>query len=286
MQNILESTRAAVRSSASQPRPATGTAQPPRRSIADLLAPLNQIAVNSPNLVANRGAAFEIAGEAYELPRYLFVGPRGGVALIRIGLFAAIHGDEPEGAHALVQFVKLVEARPELAAGYCLSIYPVCNPTGFEDNTRRSRNGRDLNAEFWKNSLQPEIRILQAELISHSFDGIISLHTHGNGTGFYGIVRSLTLTKHLLGPALKAAEIFLPRDEREFIDGAPAHNGVGRDTTDGTLSAPPRVHPRPFEITLETPKAPPAYLKEFALAMALRTILVEYRKFIAYAPNL
>jgi murein peptide amidase A len=264
-------------------------AKPPlssRRSISDLLAPLEKIATNSPNLVANHGANFQVANESYELPRYLFVGPKGGGTPIRLGLFAAIHGNEPEGAHALVQFVKLLEARPELALGYCLSIYPVCNPTGFEDNTRHARSGRDLNREFWRNSAQPEVRILQAELVSHSFEGIISLHSHDNEGGLYGVVRSLTLTKHLIGPALKAAEIFLPRDEHDFIDGAPARDGVVRDLTEGVLSAPPKMYPRPFEITLEAPKAPPAYLKEFALAMALRSILVEYRKFIAYAPNL
>jgi hypothetical protein len=37
---------------------------------------------------------------------------------------------------------------------------------------------------------------------------------------------------------------------------------------------------------LETPQTPPAYLKEFALVAALKTVLTEYRKFIAYAPNL
>jgi protein MpaA len=220
MQNILDPIHGEA--NASRPKTHSSVAAPrARRSISDLLAPLEKIAASSPNLVANHGANFQVANESYEMPRFLFVGPRGGGSPIRLGLFAAIHGDEPEGAHALVQFVKLLEARPELAAGYCLSIYPVCNPTGFEDNTRQARNGRDLNREFWKNSARPEVRILQAELVSHSFDGIISLHSHGDGEGFYGVVRSLTLTKHLVGPALKAAEIFLPRDEHDFIGGRP-----------------------------------------------------------------
>ncbi len=108
-------------------------------------------------------------GETYELPRYLFVGPRGGDTPIRVGIFAGIHGDEPEGVRAVVQFIKLLEAKPELATGYYLSFYPVCNPTGFEDGTRHSRSGKDLNREFWRNSDEPEVRLLQAELISHSF---------------------------------------------------------------------------------------------------------------------
>jgi hypothetical protein len=257
-----------------------------RRDIAELLAPLEHLAANSANLVANHDARFKVNGDAYELPRYLFVGPRGGDTPIRLGVFAGIHGDEPEGVHALVRFIKLLEANPDLAAGYYLSFYPVCNSTGFEDGTRDSRTGRDLNREFWKNSNEPEVRLLQAELQSRSFQGIISLHTDDTSAGFYGIVRGATLTKHLIEPALSAAEKFLPRDERPVIDGFPARHGVIRDCYDGILSAPPKVRPRPFEIILETPSAPPEYLKELAFVAALQTILLEYNKFIAYAPNL
>jgi murein peptide amidase A len=257
-----------------------------RRSIADLLAPLEKIAAHSPNLVANHEARFEIDAETYELPRYLFVGPRGGDTPIRVGIFAAIHGNEPEGAHAIVQFIKLLEAKPELAAGYYLSFYPVCNPTGLEDDTRHSRSGRDLNREFWKNTAEPEVRLLQAELISHSFHGIISLHTDDTSAGFYGVARGATLTKHLIEPALQAAEKLLSRDERPVIDGFRARNGVIYDAYDGMLGAPPKVRPRPFEIILETPEAPPAYVKEYAFVAALQAVLAEYRKFIAYAPNL
>lgn len=257
-----------------------------RRSLTDLLAPLEKIAAHSPNLVANHEAQFEIGGETYELPRYLFVGPRGGDTPIRVGIFAGIHGNEPEGVHAIVQFIKLLEARPELAAGYYLSFYPVCNPTGFEDDTRHSRSGRDLNREFWKNTDEPEVRLLQAELVSRSFHGIISLHTDDTSTGFYGVVRGATLTKHLIEPALQAAEKLLSRDERPVIDGFQARNGVIYDAYDGMLSAPRKVRPRPFEIILETPKAPPAYVKEYAFVAALQAVLAEYRTFIAYAPNL
>jgi murein peptide amidase A len=269
---------------ASRPNPLKREFQ--RRSLADLLAPLEKIAANSPNLVANHEARFEVNGETYTLPRYLFVGPRGGDTPIRIGIFAAIHGDEPEGAHALVQFIKLLEAKPELAAGYYLSFYPVCNPTGFEDGTRFSRRGKDLNREFWKNSEEPEVRLLQAELLSRSFQGIIALHTDDTSHGFYGFANGATLTKNLIEPALAAAEKFLPRDERPVIDGFAARNGIIRDCYAGVLSAPAKARPRPFELILETPPSPPEYLKQCAFVASLQTILLEYQKFIAYAPNL
>src|SRR5260370_13635146 len=182
------------------------------RLLGGLVAPLDEIAANSPNLVANPGARFEVAGEAYELPRYWFIGPGGGAAPIRIGICAGIHGDEPEGSRAIVQFVKLLEAKPELVTGYCLHLYPVCNPAGYEDGTRLSRSGKDLNREFWTDSAEPEVRLLEAEIISRSFDGIISLHTDDTSEGFYGIAQGALLAKHLIEPALAAAAELLPRD--------------------------------------------------------------------------
>ena len=41
-----------------------------------------------------------------------------------------------------------------------------------------------------------------------------------------------------------------------------------------------------FEITLETPGLAPRYLQEQALVAALLMILGEYRRVMAYAPNL
>jgi len=257
-----------------------------RRSIAGLLTPLDRIAAGSLHLIANHGATFEHEEETYEVPRYLFIGPKAGDEPLRIGIFAGMHGDEPEGIHALVRFLTLLESEPELAAGYRLFAYPVCNPTGVEDGTRHSRHGKDLNREFWRNSSEPEVRLLQSELVAHSFHGIIALHTDDTSHGFYGFAQGATITKHLIEPALKAASEFLPRNEDDQIDGFRASNGIIRKSYEGALSAPPKVRPRPFDITLETPQAAPTYLKEAALVAALRTILVRYREFIAYAPNL
>jgi hypothetical protein len=257
-----------------------------RRSIAELLAPLDRLVKESPNLVVTRTAQFETQKESYVLPRYQFIGPKSGDAPIRVGIFAGIHGDEPEGAYAAVRFLRFLEAYAETAKGYYLSVYPVCNPTGFEDNTRHSRRGKDLNREFWNNSAEPEVGLLQKELVSNSFHGIISLHIDDTSDGFYGYVGGSTLTKNLIEPALKAADAFLPLDKRALIDGFPARSSVVSDSFPGVLRAPPEVRPRPFEINLEAPKDRPAFLTEWAFVAALLSILAGYRKFIAYARNI
>lgn len=257
-----------------------------KRSLAELLEPLDRLASKSASLIAKHDAKFERNGRRYVLPRYFFVGPQGGGDPIRVGIFAAIHGDEPAGAHALVDFLSVLEANPELATGYCLFAYPVCNPTGFEDNTRHARTGHDLNREFWNNSKEPEVRLLQTELFSHAFDGIISLHSDRESDGVYGFANGNTLTKNLVEPALRAAEEILPRNQKGVIDGFTARNGIIRASYQGMLSAPPKLRPRPFEILLETPNAAAPFLQQKAFVAALLSILGEYRKFIAYAANL
>lgn len=102
------------------------------RSLTDFVAPVEESARQSASLLSKSLAAFEVEGNDYHIPRYLFIGPRGGDDPIRLGLFAAIHGDEPEGANALVQLLQVLEQRPELARDFFLFVYPVCNPTGYE----------------------------------------------------------------------------------------------------------------------------------------------------------
>src|SRR5579872_44083 len=191
-----------------------------RRLSDRLLAPFDDLVGRSAHLLATS------TNEPQPLSRYLYLGERGGGDVIRLGIFATLHGDEPEGALALGRFVRLLEQDPEIARGYALFVYPMCNPTGFSDGTRHSRSGKDLNREFWRQSTEPEVRFLESEICLHAFDGIITLHTDNTSNGVYGYVNGSVLSEHLLKPALRAAEQFLPRDRRHVIDGFPARDGI------------------------------------------------------------
>ncbi len=259
---------------------------PERRALDRLLSQLDQLAENSDYLIRKPFGRFESAGRSYTMPRYVFLGPTGGGDTIRIGIFATIHGDEPEGALALTRLVAALEKNPELAKGYCLLLYPVCNPTGFEDNTRHSRNGRDLNREFWKESTEPEVRLLETEIWLHAFDGIITLHADNTSDGLYGYVAGAVLAENLLEPALREAERFLPRNQQRQIDGFAARNGVISQSYPGVLRAPVNMSRPPFEITLETPQKAPLHRQVEAFSVALQTILVELRYLMAIAQNI
>lgn len=252
----------------------------------DLLAPLERTAETSPRFVSRSRGNFASAGNDYSLPRYVYVGPKGGGETIRIGVFATIHGDEPEGALGLARFISTLEGNPQIAEGYALFLYPVCNPGALEAGTRHSSSGKDLNREFWKNSTEPEVRYLEAEIARNTFDGIITLHTDDTSDGLYGFVGGAVLTENLLEPALRAAEQFLPRNRGRVIDGFAARHGIITDCYHGVLRAPPGLERPPFEITFETPQRVPVDRQVEAFNAALQTILVEYRGFMAMAQNI
>lgn len=229
---------------------------------------------------------FESDGQRYRLPRYIYLGPPGGGDQIRLGIFATIHGDEPEGALALARFISELERHPEIAKGYALFIYPVCNPTGFEDNTRHSRTGKDLNREFWRQSPEPEVGYLESEICLHAFDGIITLHSDDTSDGLYGFVSGAVLSENLLEPALREAEHFLPRNHRRKIDGFAARRGIATDCYPGVLRSLPGLPRPPFEITFETPQKFPLHRQVEASSAALQTILMAYRHLMAIAQNI
>jgi len=251
-----------------------------RRSLERLLEPLR----NLPGVQCEALGGFQSGSQKYSLPRFTVRGPNSSDP-IRIGIFAAIHGDEPAGALAAATFLAEATQSPEFIENFLLQIYPLCNPTGFEDNTRHSRRGKDLNREFWKSSTEPEIEILEHELRTQRFSGIIQLHADDTSEGLYGFVRGHTLTENLLRPALAEAGKILPRNVNATIDGFAARDGIIYSGYEGILAAPMQSEP-PFEIVFETPHHASMDLQVQALVMALRTILSEYRQLISFAANL
>jgi hypothetical protein len=262
-----------------KPHEATLTTQ--RRSLPDFLAPLKSL----PGVECESLGSFSIGSGSYSLPRFFFRGPNSSDP-ISIGLFAAIHGDEPAGALAAAAFLRQLSDDPQLAENFHLSIYPICNPTGFEDNTRHSRRGRDLNREFWRGSPEAEVEILEHELRTCHFNGLIQLHADDTSDGLYGFVRGHTLTENLLRPALLEAGKILPRNVNATIDGFAARDGIIYDSYDGVLAAPTQIEPIPFEIILETPHHAPMDGQVQAFVIAIRTIISEYRRLISFAANI
>src|SRR3569833_571838 len=247
--------------------------RPPRerRPVERLLASLDAVAESSPRFISKSLGQFENDGRTYTLPRFIYLGAKGGGDTIRIGILATLQGNEPEGALALSRLVDVLESNPEIAKGYALFLYPVCNPTGFEDNTSHSRTGKNLDQEFWKNTAEPEVRYLQSEIWMHGFDGIITLRSDSSTDVLGGHAGGAILSEHLLEPALRAAEQIIPGDSVCSIEGS--------DSV--LIKSPAGLRRPPFEIALQTPRKAPLHRQVDALVVALRTILIEYRYLMA-----
>jgi hypothetical protein len=253
-----------------------------RLSPRQLILPLLTQVIYSKCLVADVLGRWEARDEEHFLPRFIFQRTQVKKQRIKVGIFAGIHGDEPAGVLGLMDFVRELDEDPELGLGFELAIYPLCNPTGYVAGTRESASGKDLNREFWRQSPEPEVQLLEREIAARQFDGIISLHSDDTSPGFYGYARGSVMARQLLAPALTAAEQAQTRDHRPFIDGFQAVNGIIHDSFDGILSAPSSRRPQPFEIILESPANTPLGDQRAAFVLALKSILSEYRKFIAY----
>jgi murein peptide amidase A len=175
---------------------------------------------------------------------------------------------------------------PARATGYELFAYPIVNPVGLGRGTRGNCSGVDLNREFWRESRQPEILIVENELRKYRFNGLIALHADDSCEGTYGYSHGNAMEDSLLKPALIAAEAVLPRDQRASIDGFHAHEGIISDCYRGILAPPPEQHPRPFNLIFETPAKVPLDVQAAAHVAALNAILATYRGYISYAKDL
>lgn len=257
-----------------------------RRSVLRVLQPLDRVAAECTRILATGHHHFVSDDQEYMIPRYLYVGRPGGGEMMRVGIFATLHGDEPEGALALARFLDRLAERPELGEGFGVFLYPLCNPTGFEDGTRPARTGVDLNREFWKNSPQPEVQFIESEIQTHGFHGIVMLHSDDTSDGLYGFVRGAVLSEFLLEPALREANRYLPRNRAPMIDGFAAREGIIHQGYAGMLQSAPDTARAPFEITLETPQKAPLDRQVSALVGALETILTEYRRLQSIAQNI
>jgi protein MpaA len=65
------------------------------RSVEETIAPLVSIVETSVSLISKPLPAFRCNGIEYSIPRFLFVGPKGGTEPFRVALFGAVHGNEP-----------------------------------------------------------------------------------------------------------------------------------------------------------------------------------------------
>jgi len=249
---------------------------------------LVDLAENSDSLIAGSVGEFIVKKELFHIPRVIFLGPKGGGDTIRLAIFAAIRGDEPQGTEALVSFLQLLEDNPLLASGYHIYAYPICNPSGWVSGTRHNAAGEDLAAHFWRGSNQPEVYYLEREMGVHRFQGVISLGSADiiAPRFFFNGGRNSILRSALASPDMLASRMFMADAPSEnTISSAVLSDGAQSDAA-GFLTGTDELRPMPFEINFEIPRQAPRRTQIVWTVNALKSILDSYRTVLAIQQNI
>ncbi|MES1180961.1 MAG: hypothetical protein ABUL66_03770 [Verrucomicrobiota bacterium] len=251
-----------------------------------LLKPLSDLAENSDYLVGGSVGQFLAGENVFQIPRFIFMGPTGGGDTIRLGIFAGLHGDDPEGAEALVEFLQELEVAPQVARGCHIYAYPVCNPSGFVACTHGNADGEDLTEQFWNGSSQPEVYYLERELGVLRFHGVISLQTKNLSGGFLVDTSSTVLKRALAQPAIQATRRFLPGSLANKESSAGLLHAPPNESLPDFLAVTDELNPAPFELHVGIPKHAPKPSQIHGTVGALKSILDSNRNLLAIGQNL
>ena len=134
----------------------------------------------------------------------------------RVYVSAGIHGDEPAGPLALLEWLR--EERPDEQVHWVLC--PTLNPEGLAEGRREHPSGLDLNRDYYKRS-HPGVAAHAAWLAAQPVpDLFLSLHEDWESSGFYFYEINLGADQPARAEAvLAAAAGWFPVEQAACIDG-------------------------------------------------------------------
>ena len=252
-----------------------------REFLEHILAPAFACAENSASLITSRHLA-RLRGRAYKIPKFLFLGQRGGGEPIRLALFAGFEPGQTETVTALTTLLLDLEAAPGGARDYALFGYPVVNLRGFDETPAPLS---DFERRFAKDSADEDVQFFKVELRRWFFNGLITLRTDANSSGLYAAVRSEIIADQVIKPALAEAGAIVRLDAHPLRVRPADRYARAADYADGRLAPPAEIRPYPFEVKLAVPPGDDTAAIA-ALDAAIAGILRNYRKFIAHGADL
>ena len=196
------------------------------RSYDELLKRLEAAAL-SPALRIRPLGKFESRRRTYEMVVAELGAPGPGKAVVVIS--AGIHGDEPAGGEAAVQFIERNVENTELLSRFHFTIFPCNNPAGYESGTRENAGGVDLNRQFLARKPESEVRIIMDALQGRCFDLVFEMHEDVDSPGFY-LYEIADQADQQVGEMIveAVASAGYPVNLNECIEGMPAHGGIIR----------------------------------------------------------
>ncbi|MFQ3549383.1 MAG: M14 family metallocarboxypeptidase [Armatimonadota bacterium] len=167
--------------------------------------------------------------EGREYPMYLVHIGTPSSDKLSVLISAGIHGDEPAGVEAALQFIEHNVHNSTLLTHYSFVIYPCDNPYGWERGIRENSQGIDLNRQFRVKKPSPEIEIIMSGLKGRCFDLVYEMHEDYDSPGFYMYEFGEKSTEYLGEAIIHEISTFgYPINRSHVIENRRAKNGIIR----------------------------------------------------------
>lgn len=135
---------------------------------------------------------------------------------------AGIHGDEPAGPEALIQWA---ESSKEIFKQLNVLIFPCLNPWGIVNNRRSNAQGVDLNRTY-RDSNVPQTIAHKRIITGRKFDFALSLHEDYDGCGVYFYENIPFKPPFIIKQLMAASSHYIPPDPHPIIEGDRARGGL------------------------------------------------------------
>ncbi len=208
------------------------------RRYEEIVRAVDRAARALPSLEVVELGVVSAASERYPFYRLTLPAQAGSAAGVpRVYLSGGIHGDEPGGVWAVLEFLNRFPTLPEPYRRIEYLILPCTNPFGYEHNTRTNADGLDLNRQFRATAPPIEVELVKRAVGPTPFLLAMEFHEDVDTPGFY--VYEL-VQKGFPGMGRKMLSRIggrYPVNRHSLIEGLPAEDGLIRPAgADGNLT--------------------------------------------------
>jgi hypothetical protein len=253
--------------------------------LAGSLARLTTLAAHSSHVFTSPLGPFTHGAASFTLPRFLFVGENAAEEAWRIGVYAGLDGTDTRASLAVLRALERFALEPGLGHSFNLVFYPVVNPSGVADETRRTRAGHLLAEQSWASSTAPELQWLERDARSLQLHGAFVVQSDPAADQIQGWLRGFSPGEPFLHaePVRGTSKVgYLPF--KFPVQWEPHPEGFNAQTGPLTLADDFRI--RPFEVTLNVPGEPPLEWAVQSVANTLRVFLNNFRTAAATGLNI
>lgn len=251
----------------------SGTSLSLSAALGQQLSTLYALAQRSDYVFGTPLGPFFHAGHHHYLPRFVYFGPHTSEESPRLAFLAGLDSRDLRPTLALLHLVEELALKPTIGQSLHLAFYPLVDVLGHLTSGSR----RELGAQAWSGSREPEIDLLAKEARLRTYHAFVRVESVVGDDVMTLRVRSTSTAA--FGAPLISSEDADPFPVRWEIE-------TGPTPASGPLSLGDDLPFRPLDLTLRVPAAWPPETYGEAVATILKRFIIRYRGLLAYGQHL